>query len=351
MKKIVLLLMTLLASLSAWAIEQDGNGYYLIGSAADWDAFAGIVTENPTANAKMIADVNLGTDQTMIAGGEYFFSGIFDGQGHTLTVSYDSSQTIAPFGSIKNSTIKNLHVDGSIHSSVGPLSCVAIMARGIENISNVWVSANVTSSCKANDLSCFGVMVGRSASGNTYVYITDCLFSGTIATYGKQNGFFMGHDGYLNRATTTNCLSIGTFDYYSASSAYFPGTYENTYARQFKIGFNTDAVPEAMQCTDEQLGDGTIATALQAGRDEVVWVQDELNGNPMLAVFMTPKPGDVNSDWFVDINDVTQLIDVVLGKNVEYNAAAADCNIDGGDGLVDINDVTALISRVLTGHW
>ena len=56
----------LVASLSAWAIEQDGDGYYLIGSAADWDEFAAVVAEMPSANAKMTDDVNLGDDQTMI---------------------------------------------------------------------------------------------------------------------------------------------------------------------------------------------------------------------------------------------------------------------------------------------
>ena len=70
---------------------------------------------------------------------------------------------------------------------------------------------------------------------------------------------------------------------------------------------------------------------------------------------VTPEPqglrGDVDGDNDVDIDDVTLLIDVVLGKNVEYSAVGADCNIEGGDGLTDINDVTALINRVLTGTW
>ena len=70
---------------------------------------------------------------------------------------------------------------------------------------------------------------------------------------------------------------------------------------------------------------------------------------------VTPEPqglrGDVNDDKMIDINDVTLLIDVVLGKNVEYSAVGADCNIEGGDGMTDINDVTALINRVLTGYW
>ena len=61
--------------------------------------------------------------------------------------------------------------------------------------------------------------------------------------------------------------------------------------------------------------------------------------------------GDVNGDELIDINDVTLLIDVVLGKDVDYNAYGADCNVEDGDNTVDINDVTALISRVLTGNW
>ena len=339
MKRLILFV-ALMVCLSAWAIEQDGTGNYLIGSVADWDAFAEIVAENSTANAKMIADVNLGEDQTMIAANGYY-SGTFDGQGHTLTVAYNSTQPIAPFGSINNATIMNLHIDGTIHSSVGPLSCLAIYSYGIENISTVWASPYVTSSIKANDWSCFGVMVGYANSITTHVNITDCLFSGTVATYGKQNGFFMGYDGYNNLATTTNCLSVGTFDYYSALSAYFPGTYVNTYARQFYNG----SIPEDLQCTDEQIADGTIATALQAGRDEVIWVQDELNGSPMLTVFMTPKLGDVNRDWRVDINDVTALIDLLLGVDTSYmDSPGADANDDGN---VDINDVTHIIDMLL----
>ena len=61
--------------------------------------------------------------------------------------------------------------------------------------------------------------------------------------------------------------------------------------------------------------------------------------------------GDVNMDGNIDINDVTRLIDVVLGKDVAFDETAADCNTAVGDGGIDINDVTALITRVLTGAW
>ena len=65
----------------------------------------------------------------------------------------------------------------------------------------------------------------------------------------------------------------------------------------------------------------------------------------------TSVRGDVNMDGDVDINDVTCLIDIVLGATVEHDPVAADCNIEGGDGDIDINDVTAVINRVLLGAW
>ena len=61
--------------------------------------------------------------------------------------------------------------------------------------------------------------------------------------------------------------------------------------------------------------------------------------------------GDVNMDGDIDINDVTRLIDVVLGKDVLFDENAADCNTETGDDSIDVNDVTALINFVLNGTW
>ncbi len=55
--------------------------------------------------------------------------------------------------------------------------------------------------------------------------------------------------------------------------------------------------------------------------------------------------GDVNCDGLVDINDVTMMIDHVLGKPVEnFNTYNGDYN---NDGIIDINDVSDTIERVL----
>lgn len=56
--------------------------------------------------------------------------------------------------------------------------------------------------------------------------------------------------------------------------------------------------------------------------------------------------GDVNCDGFVNISDVTVLIDALLGSDSAYSVENSDCN---NDGNVTISDVTALIDALLGG--
>ena len=74
-------------------------------------------------------------------------------------------------------------------------------------------------------------------------------------------------------------------------------------------------------------------------------VQDMYFSNEASPSFM---PGDVNDDGSVNIDDVTALIDYLLGTGSSINTDAANCN---GDSIVNIDDVTALIDYLLTGSW
>lgn len=67
-----------------------------------------------------------------------------------------------------------------------------------------------------------------------------------------------------------------------------------------------------------------------------------------VTVTSSSKPGDVNMDGRISIDDVTVLIDVLLGSVLNnYDLGAADVD---GDGRVSIDDVTALIDILLSGH-
>lgn len=61
----------------------------------------------------------------------------------------------------------------------------------------------------------------------------------------------------------------------------------------------------------------------------------------------TFTPGDVNNDGFINITDVTALIDYLLNPSEDTDTQAADVN---ADGTVNITDVTALIDMLLSGN-
>lgn len=329
---------------TAGGIAQDTDGYYLIGSAADWDEFAAIVHDsNAFANARMIDDVDLGDDQTMLGylntgEGERdkAFRGIFDGQGHTLTVAYTdhgSNQYSTPINSIDGATIKNLHIAGSW---VNGLTHAAFVANswGTSCIEKVWNSADITSDGMSwGETAAF---VGCMKGGN--LTIKDCHFSGTVLGKKSYNGCFVG---YIDNGTTNivNCLSTGTFTYYGSNNA-FRGNHTNCYVKQFPV-----TIPETMQCTDEQLADGTIATALQDGRDEDVWVQVDNPRRPTLLIFADDILGDIDGNRKIEVNDVVLLAEIAMGGdmgNVEFSIADIDEN-----GLIEVNDVVLLAGMVM----
>lgn len=263
--------------LKTFAVKSDGSGTYLIGSVGDWIGFSNIVATTQNANAKMTADVNLGSNQSHIGSmeeGGYAFSGTFDGQGHTLTVAYvgEGSQLVSPFSKINGATIKNLHVAGSIQSTFAYVGVVGFVSGGTVNISNVWMSANV-STTQGGWVDIGSIIGGISNYAN--VTITDCLFTGSLtANSGSYHGCFVGLL-YQGSATITNCLSTGTFDYTDAG---WQGTHSNCYVKTFPAAYPASGVT---QPTDAQLSDGTTAAALGSA-----WVQDAVSGEPRLDLFM-----------------------------------------------------------------
>ena len=99
-------------------------------------------------------------------------------------------------------------------------------------------------------------------------------------------------------------------------------------------------------------GENNSMTAAQiATARNKYWLPQQFDTTVGWVEMTASTRGDVTGDGTIDINDVTRLIDVVLGKSVTYDAVAADCNTATGNGSVDINDVTALINYVLSGSW
>ena len=289
MKKTLLSLMALLASLSALAIEQDNNGNYLIGSAADWDAFAAIVAETPAANALMTADIDLADDQTMIGTEAVPFQGTFDGQAHKLTVNYNVTEDyVGPFRFISGATIQKLHVDGNINTTMGYAGgLVGYVISGTNQISQCMSSVNITTTQGGREW--VGGFVGVCMSSGTVLNIDDCLCQANMTANWAAN--FVGIMYYSSHVNVTNSLSIATCPNAVQFNSiyhyiYGHGTTQNTYILNCTVS-GTDHGPAGTVVTMEQLVNGSIAVALQADRTEEVWVQDEI---PMLKIFLEDQP-------------------------------------------------------------
>ena len=78
-----------------------------------------------------------------------------------------------------------------------------------------------------------------------------------------------------------------------------------------------------------------------SGHEMLIGVQPPEGWEPPVTV----QVGDANGDGNVDVNDVTTLINYILGKNpTPFNEANANVN---GEGDIDVMDVTALINIIL----
>ena len=259
-------------------LQQDGEGNYLLGNLLDWQEFAALVKTTPTANAKMTADINLGDDQTMIGSNNtYPYSGIFDGQGHTLTVAYNNTDAglyVAPFSYIYGATIRNLHVAGTIQTACQNAGVVSKYGGSGNVMENVWCSLAIQTNWTANsgNWECCSGFVGSTLAGtNASLIMRDCLFTGSVvATSGDESGCFMGYVDSNCSANVSNCLSLGTYTYGRTSTSVTKTrmSIDNSFVKQFP-----NAIPADMQCTDEQLADGSIAYKLQNNRADLVWGQ------------------------------------------------------------------------------
>ena len=101
---------------AAWALSEVG-GVYQIGTAEDLLAFAELVNGGQVnANAVLTADIDKGTDGTMIGTSANMYSGFFDGKGHTIKINIIAEATYAGLFQYTggSAVIRNLRVEGTI---------------------------------------------------------------------------------------------------------------------------------------------------------------------------------------------------------------------------------------------
>ena len=234
---------------------------YIISSTAGWNFFCDALQDNDTYNrfsgktVKLAPSSGNSISVTRMAGSsQHDFTGTFDGDGKTLTVSYGteaapvSEEYAAPFRFVDGATIQNLHVEGSIISTVR--RAAGVIGETGDNTSHI------TNCVSSSTISGGNFTGGFSIGGN--VEIDGCVYNGKINGSGNSGGFV----GYSQPTLKiTNCLfapqsgssiSGGTF-YYNGGGNITP---VNSYYTQ-KLGTAQGKQTYEVSAAPELLGEGT----------------------------------------------------------------------------------------------
>lgn len=319
--------------------KKDGNGVYLIGTAAELAWFA---ATDGKSSAKLTADIELaGYDWTPLKK----FYGTFDGQGHVIRNLYinSTSNTLGLISYLQGgASVTGLGITGSVtctnNTRIAQAGGIVGYMYDKASITQCWSAVNVTSNKHA------GGIAGYTAGGSI---ITNCYASGNITTTSKNECYLGGICGSgfsnTNGATLTNCYSIGDVTGTSGAASYLGGlSPDKTAAHYVDNCFYLDGTVSKESSKYGVTGLGTAKTA-----DEMK-TAIEANNNPfnpqMLADLavraqeIADKAAAKNVDDLIDaIGDVT-LTDDCKAK-IDAARKAYDALTDTQKALVSKLDI------------
>ena len=191
---------------------------YIIASTANWNYLMEQVNGGESYSGmffRLDADIDISTmvgctlnQLEPTAETNTYFSGSFDGNGHTLNINLvgTGSDWVAPFLALNDATIENLNLTGTVTTNRMRPASITSFVQGTVNIQNCSSSVNIISNYNS-DIDA-GAFVARV---NTYqtLNMTGCVFTGKII-YSDSNGYegggLVGFTQYNANVTLTDCL-------------------------------------------------------------------------------------------------------------------------------------------------
>ena len=191
-------------------LEQTEDYFFPIHNAADWNTFRQKVKDaggQYDVNARLYADISLNSKDNIVGNtGNYPYRGLFDGNGHTITlnISDDAART-ALFSHVTNATFRDLHTAGTVTSSQKFISGLigSIDANAHVTIENCRSSVTLNSSVSGDGTN--GGFVAVIEAETSSVAFRNCKFDGSFEGANcSHNG---GYVGWANGPVTIeNCL-------------------------------------------------------------------------------------------------------------------------------------------------
>ena len=255
------------------AVDVIVNNMCEIATKEDWKKFGDFVRSGEgNLNAKLTADLNLGSDIQKIGSESTDYRGTFDGQGHTITIDWNAHGTatyVALFPFVTNATIKNLRVTGKMTSDSESLSVFSLEASGTTTYEHCISDVKITSGDKSSSNCAAGMVL--SADHYAKITFNDCIvagdINGTVDNSQQNMGGFVSAQADDATCTFNNCLYTGTNNAKGGYAFAPKPTLNNCYY------VNAFANVQGTPTTAEQLASGYVAWMLQSGRAENVWGQ------------------------------------------------------------------------------
>ncbi|MBO5379077.1 MAG: MBL fold metallo-hydrolase [Clostridia bacterium] len=240
MKRKILLTLSIIATLlcllalSVGAMSGTGteNDPYVVETAEDFVA----IQKNLSAHYRLDADISVSSDTGAIVEGS--FTGVFDGNGHTVDVTIvgatSNTNTYDSLFGVVSGKIKNLTVTGTVSGSdkvagiAGKLTGTASVdncvnyatvtgRKNIGGIVGLIVDSATVSNCVnygsingvnpiSKGLDMGGIVGCIWNDGKSLVVVSDCYNAGTVYAQGYNAGGICGH---LNGGRFENCFNTG----------------------------------------------------------------------------------------------------------------------------------------------
>ena len=189
----------------------DGKTFMVLHNEDDWLKFRDAVKNNSGTNAILAADFTV----HHAAAYDNQFTGIFDGNGHTLTadIKGGGTQMIALFEGGRDYTIKNLHLKGKLTGGNHLAGLVGFSVRSGDTPCKIY-------NCRVSaELVCSGGIAGGFVGWGNGADIVNCLFDGSIeCTREKVDGiqywagaFYAMVEGTSVNGAVQYCLDNGVF--------------------------------------------------------------------------------------------------------------------------------------------
>ena len=188
---------------------------------------------------------------------------------------------------------------------------------------------------------------GAGAASYDKVYVLGNINS---TGWSPSNGYEMTTtNGEKYTATIDFVDPYGGYSYFSFTTA-LGSTWDEIANDRMGATSNNFLINDARLGTELSVVPGTNSFRIRTGKYNLTFYLSRR----VLVVEKWTEPvtvvrGDVNQDGYIDIIDVTDLIDYLLsGNSTAINLANADCD---QSNYLDISDVTALVDYLLSNKW